>query len=141
MLTNYSTLGYSLTGEDPINYTNAVGLQEIPEIGTDPEKVDITCLADSVKRYELGVGAAPELQYTFLVMDINSESSPYRVFKKAEEDKSIVYFKQSTKNGEISTEFSGEVSVKLSGGGLNSALTFTLTVGLKSDFVFTYGNA
>ena len=45
MLTNYSKLGYSLTGGEgkSINYINMPKLQEIPELGSDPEKVDVTC--------------------------------------------------------------------------------------------------
>ena len=141
MLTNYSTLGYSLTGGDSISYTNMPKLQEIPELGSDPEKVDVTCLADSTKRYEMGIGDLAELSYTFLVDDPTKETDVYRVMKKAQEEGTEVYFKQSTRNGEISVTFSGNVNVKLSGGGINSALQFTLSVALKSDFVFAYGSA
>ena len=43
MLANGIKLGYSTSGS---SYTNLEGLQEVPEIGSDPEKVDVTTLAD-----------------------------------------------------------------------------------------------
>ena len=141
MLTNYSTLGYSLTKGEPTSYINMPKLQEIPELGSDPEKVDVTCLSDSVKKYEMGIGDLAELSYTFLVDNPTKESDVYRVMKKAQEEGTEVYFKQSTRNGEISVTFSGNVNVKLSGGGINSPLQFTLSIALKSDFVFAYGSA
>ena len=141
MLTNYSTLGYSLTKGEPTSYINMPKLQEIPELGSDPEKVDVTCLSDSVKKYEMGIGDLAEWSYTFLVDNPTKESDVYRVMKKAQEEGTEVYFKQSTRNGEISVTFSGNVNVKLSGGGINSPLQFTLSIALKSDFVFAYGSA
>ena len=53
MLANGIILGYSTSGS---SYTNLEGLQEVPEIGSEPEKVDATTLADKAKKYEQGIG-------------------------------------------------------------------------------------
>ena len=53
MLANGIKLGYAESGS---SYTNLEGLQEVPEIGSEPEKVDVTTLADKAKKYEQGIG-------------------------------------------------------------------------------------
>ena len=60
MLANGIKLGYSTSGS---SYTDLPGLQEVPEIGSEPEKVDVTCLADAAKKYELGIGDYGDLEY------------------------------------------------------------------------------
>ena len=50
MLANGITLGYKeLSGGS--SYTILAGLKEVPELGDEPEKVENTCLSDSVKQY------------------------------------------------------------------------------------------
>ena len=55
MLANGAALGYKETKEGA-SYTDLAGLKEIPEIGSDPEKVENTTLKDKVKQYEMGIG-------------------------------------------------------------------------------------
>ena len=52
MLANGAALGYKETKEGA-SYTDLAGLKEIPEIGSDPEKVENTTLKDKVKQYGL----------------------------------------------------------------------------------------
>ena len=51
MLANGAALGYKETKEGA-SYTDLAGLKEIPEIGSDPEKVENTTLKDKVKQYD-----------------------------------------------------------------------------------------
>lgn len=48
MLANGTKLGYSKTAPSggSTSYTDLPGLKEIPDVGTDPEKVDNTVLTD-----------------------------------------------------------------------------------------------
>ena len=50
-------------------------------------------------------------------------------------DHEVLNFKQTYPDGTTVT-FSGQVSVKLGGGGVNGVIEFTLKVALQSDLVF-----
>ena len=65
MLANGATLGFRVHGGTGTTYTDLPGLKEIPEMGMDPELVENTCLTDSLKQYEMGIGDAGDMQYVF----------------------------------------------------------------------------
>lgn len=134
MLANGITLSFS---ETKGNYTKLAGLKEVPELGIEPEKVENTTLADKVKKYEFGIGDAGELEYKF-AYDNTSATSPYRVLRKAADDKKKLYFEQAYPDG-TKVNFEGQVSVKLGGGGVNSVIEFTLKIALQSELAFTDG--
>ena len=52
-------------------YTEIPGLQEIPELGGDPEQIDVTVLTDTVKRSIPGVQDLGDLAFTFLYSKAN----------------------------------------------------------------------
>lgn len=134
MLANGIKLGYK-TDEAATTYINLEGLKEVPEMGNEPEKVENTCLSDTVKQYEFGIGDPGDLEFKFKYEN-KSETSPYRVMRKAETDKTILHFQEEYPDG---TKFSwaAQVSVKLSSGGVNGVMDFTIKMALQSDIVVT----
>lgn len=134
MLANGITLSY---GETKGSYTKLAGLKEVPEFGIEPEKVENTTLEDKVKKYEFGIGDAGELEYKF-AYDNTTTTSPYRVLRKAADDKKKLFFEQAYPDG-TKVNFEGQVSVKLGGGGVNSVIEFTLKIALQSELAFTDG--
>ena len=135
MLANGITLKYKKKKGTPSDYILLEGLKEVPELGVDPEKVENTTLADTVKQYELGIGDAGELEYKFKY-DNSKATSAYRVLRKLMDDKEVVAFEQEYPD-KTKVEFDGQVSVKLGGGGVNGVIEFTLKIGLQSDFTLT----
>ncbi|HGR1989684.1 TPA: phage tail tube protein, partial [Streptococcus pneumoniae] len=131
MLANGITLSYSKTKG---SYTKLVGLKEVPEFGIELEKVENTTLEDTVKKYELGIGDVGELEYKFSYNN-SSATAPYRVLRKAADDKEKLYFEQAYPDGTKVT-FEGQVSVKLGGGGVNAVIDFTLKIALQSELEF-----
>lgn len=131
MLANGITLGYKTSGN---SYTNLEGLKEVPELGEEPEKVDNTCLSDTVKQYEYGIGDVGDLSYKFKYVN-NSESSPFRVLRKLAASKTAVDFEQTYPDG-TKVRFKAQCSVKLGGGSVNSAMEFTLNLALQSGMTF-----
>lgn len=131
MLANGTKLGYKKKSGSPSTYTDLTGLKEIPELGVEPEKVENTCLSDKVKKYENGIGDAGELEFKFKYEN-SSETSPYRVLRKAQEDGEILSFEETLPDG---TKFNwdAQVSVKLGGGGVNGVIEFTLKMALQSE--------
>lgn len=127
MLANGIKLSYKTTGD---TYTDLPGLKQVPDMGEDPEKVDNTCLTDTTKQYEYGIGDYGDLDYTFKY-DNSSSTSPYRVLRGFADNKTKVSFKQTYPDGTTFT-FDAQCSVKLGGGGVNDVIEFTLSLALQS---------
>lgn len=131
MLANGTKLGYKKKNGEPSTYTDLAGLKEIPEMGTEPEKVENTCLSDKVKQYEYGIGDAGDLEFKFRYEN-SSETSPYRVLMKAQDNNEILSFEETLPDG-TKFHWDAQVSVKLGGGGVNGAIDFTLKMALQSE--------
>ena len=127
MLANGIKLAYKTTDE---TYTELDGLKQVPDMGEEPEKVENTCLTDSTKQYEYGIGDYGDLDYTFKYEN-SSATSPYRVLRGFADNKTKVSFKQTYPDGTTFT-FDAQCSVKLGGGGVNDVIEFTLSLALQS---------
>ena len=133
MLANGATLGFK--EKDGASFTDLPGLKEIPEIGVEPEKVDNTCLTDPHKTYEMGIGDLPEMTYKFRY-DNTKPDSPYRVMRKAQESKKVLTFQDKAIDG-TTIEYDAQATVKRTGGGVNGAIEFDLTMIVQSDLKYT----
>ena len=134
MLANGAKLGYKKKGASG-DYTDLTGLKEIPELGEDPEKVENRGLADKVKQYEYGIGDAGDLTYKFKYEN-TSETSPYRVMRKAAATKEVLSFCETLPDN-TKYEYDAQVSVKRSGGGVNGVMEFDLNMALQSEITTT----
>ena len=130
MLTNGITLG--MKKEGGTSFAILAGLKEVPELGVDPEKVDNTTLADTMKHSELGIGDPGDLAYKFKWE--NGANSSYRALRAVADARETVSFEQTFPDGTV-FHFDAQCSVKVSGGGVNAAVEFTLNLGLQTDIV------
>ena len=71
-------------------FTELPDLMEVPEFGGAPEKIDVTVLSDTVKKYVPGIKDLGDLVFKFLY-DNSSETSNYRVLK-AMDDAADLFF-------------------------------------------------
>ena len=133
MLANGAKLGFKKSGG--ASFTDLPGLKEIPEMGIEPEKVENTCLTDKNKQYENGIGDPGDLVYKFRYEN-TKEDSPYRVMRKTQESGEVLDFQETLIDG-TTTEFSGQVSVKRTGGGVNGVVEFNLSIALQSELKVT----
>lgn len=133
MLANGTILKYKTKGGTA--YTEAEGLLEIPEMGSEEEKVDRTPLKAKNKKYEYGIGDYGDLEYKF-IYENTSTTSPYRIFRQAQADKEVIDFQETYPDG-TTFEFSAMCNVKLGGGGVNGGIDFTLKLALQSDIEVT----
>ena len=133
MLANGAKLGFKKSGG--ASFTDLPGLKEIPEMGIGPEKVENTCLTDKNKQYENGIGDPGDLVYKFRYEN-TKEDSPYRVMRKAQDSGEVLDFQETLIDG-TTTEFSGQVSVKRTGGGVNGVVEFNLSIALQSELKVT----
>lgn len=133
MLANGAILALKKKGGTDFNVLS--GLKEIPEMGIEPEKVDNTTLDDDIKQYEQGIGDAGDLAYKFKY-DNNTAQSPYRILRAIQDSGEAVEFKETLKDG-TTTEFTAQVSVKRTGGGVNGVIEFTANMALQSKLKIT----
>ena len=133
MLANGAKLGFKKSGG--ASFTDLPGLKEIPEMGIEPEKVENTFLTDKNKQYENGIGDPGDLVYKFRYEN-TKEDSPYRVMRKAQDSGEVLDFQETLIDG-TTTEFSGQVSVKRTGGGVNGVVEFNLSIALQSELKVT----
>jgi hypothetical protein len=133
MLANGITLSYKKSGGS--SYTELTGIKTVPELGNEEEKVENTGLGDKSKQYEYGIGDPGDLEYTFKYEN-KSETSPYRVMRKAAADKEVLSFQEKLPDG-TTYEYDAMVSVKLGSGAVNGVLEWTLKMALQSDLEVT----
>lgn len=131
MLANGAKLGYKKKSASSADYTDLPGLKEIPELGYEPEKVENTGLNDRHKMYELGIGDLPDMAYKFKY-DNTKADSPYRSMRKAADDLEVLSFQETDPDG-TKVQYDAQVSVKRTGGAVNGAIDFELTMIVQSD--------
>ena len=135
MLANGSTIKYAaIPNPDatPSSWTNSPDLQELPDIGADPELIDNTALSDSIKHNEMGIGDPGDMEFKFRY-DNSSANASYRVAKSISGKK---YFQVKLYDG-TTYVFKAIPNVKVAGGGVNDPIEFTMSLALQSDIAIT----
>lgn len=103
-------------------------LQEIPELGGEAEAIEITVLSDAAHMYVDGIlNYGDSLAFKFLYEKVQ--------FTELSELDGSQDWKVTLPDGATCT-FSGTASVKLDGVGVNSALTYTLSIKPNSEMVW-----
>ena len=129
---NKAFLSYKETAE-AADYTKLVDLQEIPDIGASPEKIDVTTLDSENKESINGIGDPGDLAFKFLYN--SGTKAPFAVLKGLEAAGEVVAFKLTLTDGS-SFSFNAFVSVVLNGGSLNSPVQFTLNLTVNSKITY-----
>ena len=91
-------------------------LMEVPEMGGNPEKVDVTTLADASRKYIDGIKDYGDLAFKFLYE--NTEGSAYRILQGYEEAGTVADYKVELPDG-TGFAFSGQVSTKIDSAAVN----------------------
>lgn len=125
---NKSFLSYKATAE-ATDYTKLLDLQEIPDMGAAPEKIDVTTLDSENKEYINGIGDLGDLAFKFLYNAGTDKS--FALLKGLEVEGKAVDFKLTLSDGSSFT-FKAFVSVTLNGGSINAAVMFTLNLTVNS---------
>lgn len=111
-----------------VNDKVLTNLQEIPELGGEAEAIEITTLADAAHMYTDGIlNYGDSLGFKFLY-----EKAQFTELSELEGSQPVVV---TLPDGATCT-FSGTCSVKLDGVGVNSALTYTLSIKPDSEMLW-----
>ena len=120
------TLGWAEKGTT--EFTELENLQEIPELGGDAEKIEITVLSDAAHMYTDGIlNYGDAIAFKFLY---EKEQFVLLNGKKGTELSWRVKLPDDT-----AYTFDGTPAVKLDGVGVNAALTYTLNIAPTSEMV------
>jgi len=124
---NQTKLFYS-TDETPL--TELLLLMEVPEFGGTPEKIDVTVLSDTSKKYINGIKDFGDLVFKFLYD--NTDEGNYRVLKGLADNDTEATFQLAYPDG-TAHQFVAIPAVKMDAGAINGALTFTATMTMTGD--------
>ena len=113
------------------SFTEISYLMEVPEFGGTPEKIDVTVLSDTTKKYIPGTKDYGDLVFKFLY-DNSGENSNFRILKGLDDNQTKATFKIEYPDG-TAHQFDAIPSVKMDAGTLNGALTFSATMIVQSD--------
>lgn len=125
-------LYFSLSGET--EFTELFNLQEIPDLGGEVEAIEITTLADAAHIYTDGLkNYGDSLAFKFLY-DKEQFTLLNNINTTGDTTSSVTSprWKVELPDGSLCF-FSGGCSVKLDGVGINSAITYTLSIKPNSE--------
>lgn len=132
LLTKDVELHYDNNG----NFERIDYLMEVPELGGEPEQVEVTTLQDGTRKYIPGIKDPGDLEFNFLY-DNETSGSNFRIAQGLAEAGDPVDFKVVFPDG-TEWAFSGIPNVRINSGGVNEALTFTMSIMLQSEFEITH---
>jgi hypothetical protein len=131
MAQKHNSIGIKLNVGD---YMDVSGLTDIPDMGATPEKLDVTTLADEVRHYIAGVKDFGDLEFNFIYesgADGNYAKLAAIEANKAQDVACSVEFPDGS-----SFSFTGEISLRIVGVGVNAVITFVMAVSLSSDIEY-----
>lgn len=128
---------------DP-SYKKLYGLFTVPEMGGTPEMIDVTNLEDGIKRNIPGIGDTGTLDFEFYATEQETDTSSqirdtWNILRGYQTAGTSMMWKLEYPDGEGFT-WQGKCSVRRQSVSVNSAIKFTLTIGLETaltDIVIT----
>ena len=117
-------------------YKKLYGLFTVPEMGGTPEQIDVTNLEDSHKRSILGIQDTGTLDFEFYATKGETDTTAqirdtWNILRGYQTAGNAMLWKLEYPDGEGFT-WKGKCSLRRQSVGVNSAIKFTLTVGLET---------
>lgn len=118
-------------------YKKLYGLFTVPEMGGTPEQIDVTNLEDSHKRSILGIQDTGTLDFEFYATEDETDTTAqirdtWNILRGYQSAGDTMMWKLEYPDGEGFT-WKGKCSLRRQSVGVNSAIKFTLTVGLETE--------
>ena len=130
-MAKHSSVGIKIS----VDSKEIAGLTDIPDMGAAPEKLDVTTLADEYRQYINGVKDFGDLEFTF-IYESGAEGNYAKLaaMEGAGVKECIVTFPDNS-----TFTFSGDISVRIVGVGVNAVITFVMSVALQSEIKYNAG--
>ena len=133
-MAGYISKGIKLSYKVNTEFVDLTNLQEIPDLGGTAESIEITTLADDAHMYMNGIKTyGDSLDFKFLY-----EPTQFNTLAALAGDIEWKVSLPDGENGAIDTtcSFKGTASVKIDSVGVNTAMTYTLSIKPTSSMVF-----
>ena len=122
-------------------YTKLVDIKSFPDLGGEPERIDVTTLSDKIRKYTPGVQDLSSFTFNcnYIAADyvklaaLEGKQTDYAIWLGAETNNNIDTPDGS--NGKWS--WTGDVSVFKAGGDVNASQDMTVTMYPSTDFAYT----
>ena len=136
-----STYKVYLMKKSGSDWGKLIDIKEFPDIGGDPELLETTTLSDKMQTFILGIQSNEGLNFT-----ANYTKSDYQTLQGLEgsEQDYGIWFGASVSNNVVTPdgsngkfEFKGELSVHVSGGGVNEVVDMAITIAPTTVITFS----
>ena len=136
-----STYKTFLMHESSGTWAKLVDIKEFPDLGGTPEMIDVTTLSDKMMKYVLGVQSNEGMTFT-----ANYDKSDYTALQAlaGKQESYAVWFGGTESGGTLTPSgsegkfaFTGELSVFVSGAGVNAARDMSITIAPSTEIVFS----
>ena len=135
--TIYTFLMYAASS----TYSKLVDIKEFPDLGGEPENIDVTTLSDKIRKYIAGVEDTGSLTFTanYTVADYET----VKALADGTSKKLAVWFGATAGNPPTPTgsngkfSFEGTLSVFVNGGGVNDPVNMTIVIAPSSEIGFS----
>ena len=143
-MSEFNSKGCKLScGPDPVSpattvtYKKLYGLHTIPEMGGSPERLDVTNLEDGHKRSILGIADVGDFNFGFYATKNETDTTEqvrdtWNVLQAYETAGTVLNWKLEYPDGN-GYEWKGSCHVKRDQVTVNTAIKFTLAVGLGTE--------
>lgn len=107
----------------PAAFVKLVDITEFPDLGGDPERIDVTTLSDTSRVYIEGVQDTADLTFT-----ANYTKTDYNAIKALTTEQDFAVYFGDTTGTDGAFTFKGTIKARVNGGGVNEAVTMTITI-------------
>lgn len=137
--TTYQSYLMKGTGTGTITYSKLVDIKSYPDLGGAPERVEITTLSDPMRRYLKGIQDTEDIQFT-----ANYVKADYQTIKAITgQTPFAVWFDDGSATQPTGSlgkfEFTGEIDVYVTGGGVNDPREMQITITPTSEITLASG--
>lgn len=136
-----STYKVYLMKKSGSDWGKLIDIKEFPDIGGDPELLETTTLSDKMQTFILGIQSNEGLNFT--ANYTKSDFQTLQGLEGSEQDYGI-WFGASVSNNVVTPDgsngkfqFKGELSVHVSGGGVNEVVDMAITIAPTTVITFS----
>ena len=134
---------FLMSSSDGTAYTKLIDIKEFPDLGGEPELLETTTLSDNMQTFINGIQSMDGMSFT-----ANYDKTKFQELKALEGQQKdyAVWFGASGSPGELTPtgsdgkfSFKGQLSVYVSGGGVNEVVDMTITIAPSTPITFSAG--
>ena len=130
------------TGSDTLTWAKLIDITSFPDLGSSPDTLETTTMSDAMRTYILGLQDTGALEF-----ETNYDATNYEALKALEGTVGhyAVWFGATVDSAMVATPtgsegkftFDGELTVHVTGGGVNEVRKMTITIAPSTAIAFS----